>query len=108
MHLAQDATWDAARAALLAEHPLLPPQIGLRPQDALPFAGSIGAEDPDEIGNVKKDHATMRALMRMPTIGAGAVMADGCPDGPLGTTPLVGVVAARDAIYLGMHSAKNC
>lgn len=35
-------------------------------------------------------------------------MPDACPAGPVGTIPVVGAVAAHDAIHLGMHSADIC
>lgn len=35
-------------------------------------------------------------------------MPDACPAGPLGTIPVGGVVAARNAIHPGMHSADIC
>ena len=47
--------------------------------------------------------------MRVPTIVAGAVMPDACPSGAApGTIPVGGVVAAKDAIHPGMHSADIC
>lgn len=108
--LAQGASPEAARAALLAEHPLPVPvaRRSLRPEGALSFAESIEAEDPDEIDNVEKVRETMRAVMRTPTVEAGAVMPDACPAGPVGTIPVGGVVAARGAIHPGMHSADIC
>lgn len=51
----------------------------------------------------------MAALMRLATAVAGAVMPDACPAGAaLGTIPVGGVVATRDAIHPGMHSADIC
>ena len=51
----------------------------------------------------------MAELMRVPTIVAGAVMPDACPAGAApGTIPVGGVVAAKDAIHPGMHSADIC
>jgi RNA-splicing ligase RtcB len=45
----------------------------------------------------------------VPTIVAGAVMPDACPsDLRAGTIPVGGVVAAKDAIHPGMHSADIC
>jgi hypothetical protein len=47
--------------------------------------------------------------MRVPTIVAGAVMPDACPAGAApGTIPVGGVIAAKDAIHPGMHSADIC
>ena len=50
----------------------------------------------------------MQQLMRVPTVVAGAVMPDACPAGPVGTIPVGGVVAARNAIHPSMHSADIC
>ena len=51
----------------------------------------------------------MAELMRVPTIVAGAVMPDACPAGSApGTIPVGGVVATRNAIHPGMHSADIC
>lgn len=61
-----------------------------------------------EIDNNAAVHATMRELMRTPTLEQGAVMPDACPAGPTGTIPVGGVVAARNAVHPGMHSADIC
>ncbi|MDT9702579.1 hypothetical protein, partial [Streptomyces sp. P17] len=51
----------------------------------------------------------MDELMRTPTIVRGAVMPDACPSGSApGTIPVGGVVATRDAIHPGFHSADIC
>ena len=51
----------------------------------------------------------MPELMRVPTVDAGAVMPDACPAGAApGTIPVGGIVAARNAIHPGMHSADIC
>ena len=51
----------------------------------------------------------MAELMRVPTIVAGTVMPDACPSGTApGTIPVGGVVAAKEAIHPGMHSADIC
>lgn len=95
------------RAILAAEHPQ-PVRLDPRPEGALGFIETLEAEDADELDNLGKVRATMRALMCTPTLEAGAVMPDACPAGPLGTIPVGGVVAARDAIHPGMHSADIC
>ena len=98
------------RTRLLAERPLpVPPRhLPLRPLGELGFSESIEASDPDEVDNVEKVRETMRTIMRTPTVVAGAVMPDACPAGPVGTIPVGGVVAARNAIHPGMHSADIC
>ncbi|MGJ8664724.1 MAG: RtcB family protein [Patiriisocius sp.] len=85
----------------------LPPALALfeRP---IGYAKNIVAENVLEEENVEKVTATMNAVMRTPTVVAGAVMPDACPAGPLGTIPVGGVVAAKNAIHPGMHSADIC
>lgn len=86
--------------------PPAPPTLGL--QSGVAFHSNIQATDPDEVKNVADVSETMRVLMQTPTIEAGAIMPDACPAGPLGTIPVGGVVAARNAIHPGMHSADIC
>ncbi len=95
---------------LVLEPEIPPPPVtqALRPAGEVPFHLNIDAEEPDEIDNVEKVRATMVELMRVPTIEAGAVMPDACPAGPVGTIPVGGVAAARNAIHPGMHSADIC
>ncbi|MGD9917400.1 MAG: RtcB family protein [Paenirhodobacter sp.] len=96
------------RAVLAAEIPPAPVQRALRARGTVPFHETIEAGDADEAENLAKVRATMTELMRTPTIEAGAIMPDACPAGPLGTIPVGGVAAARDAIHPGMHSADIC
>ncbi|MEM9010174.1 MAG: RtcB family protein [Pseudomonadota bacterium] len=96
------------RDVLAAEIPPAPVQQGLRAANALPFHANIDAAHPDEEKNVAKVRETMTELMRVPTVEAGAMMPDACPAGPVGTIPVGGVVAARNAIHPGMHSADIC
>ncbi|TMM56621.1 RtcB family protein [Maribacter algarum] len=58
--------------------------------------------------NVNSVLESMDILMRTPTLVDGAVMPDACPAGPKGTIPVGGVVAAKNAIHPGMHSADIC
>lgn len=75
----------------------------------IPFGQFIEPETDDEKTNVASVLAHMDALMRTPTIERGAVMPDACPSGSaMGTIPVGGVVAARDAIHPGFHSADVC
>jgi tRNA-splicing ligase RtcB len=105
---AQAAGGDArAAAAALAPPPV--ETVGLRQHGDLAHHLNIRAEDPDEVENVAPVERHMRELMRVPTIVAGAVMPDACPAGAApGTIPVGGVVAAKDAIHPGMHSADIC
>jgi len=86
-----------------------PPIVVPRAQGALAYRLNIRAEDAAEAENVASVERHMRELMRVPTIVAGSVMPDACPSGAApGTIPVGGVVAARDAIHPGMHSADIC
>ncbi len=84
------------------------PAPRLRLQSNPGYQFNLEAESEAEEGNVAKVRATMDALMRTPTLRAGAVMPDACPAGPEGTIPVGGVVAAHKAIHPGMHSADIC
>jgi tRNA-splicing ligase RtcB len=99
----------AIRAAL---QPLAPPvyeRLSLRPSGAVPVTMNIRADDPEEAANIESVAAHMRELVRLPTVVAAAVMPDACPAGAAkGTIPVGGVVAAKDAIHPGMHSADIC
>ncbi len=77
--------------------------------NTIPFGLFLDAETPDEIANREGVIRHMDALMRTPTIVAGAAMPDACPSGSeLGTIPVGGVVATKDAIHPGFHSADIC
>ncbi len=96
------------RQELEGDIPPPPVTLSLRDTGEVPFHENIRADDPDEEDNVEKVRQTMTALMRVPTIEAGAIMPDACPAGPVGTIPVGGVAAARNAIHPGMHSADIC
>ena len=96
------------RAELEPEIPPVPITRGLRAPGEVPFHVNIEASHPDEEDNIAKVRETMTELMRVPTIEAGAIMPDACPAGPVGTIPVGGVAAARNAIHPGMHSADIC
>ena len=99
---------ETIRAALDVERPKDLPKIPLQATGAVPFHENIRCETPDEEDNINKVRETMTALMRTPTVVSGAVMPDACPAGPVGTIPVGGVVATRNAIHPGMHSADIC
>lgn len=69
---------------------------------------NISAQNELEEENISKVKATMDEVMRTPTVVGGSVMPDACPAGPIGTIPVGGVVAAKNAIHPGMHSADIC
>ncbi|MGL4235376.1 RtcB family protein [Tabrizicola sp.] len=107
--LAGGADLDAVRSLLAADLPPPPPPV-LQPQPAgaVPLHVNIAAEDADEQKNLEDVMATMVEVLKTPTAVAGSIMPDACPAGPLGTIPVGGVVAARNAIHPGMHSADIC
>lgn len=96
------------REALEAAIPPAPQPLDLRARGAAAFHEAIEAQDADELLNLARVRETMTELMRTPTIEAGAVLPDACPAGPVGTIPVGGVAAARNAIHPGMHSADIC
>jgi RNA-splicing ligase RtcB len=104
--LARGESRAEVEAALAGERE--PRPLDLHPEGAVDFARLIEPEGEDEVANVAKVEATMAAVMRTPTVLGGAVLPDACPAGPVGTIPVGGVVAARDAIHPGMHSADIC
>lgn len=96
---------DAIFTALRAMQPV---ETLLR-TNGVPFAMLIEAENEQERANVAAVAEHMDALMRVPTIMAGAVMPDACPSGVVpGTIPIGGVVACDDAIHPGFHSSDIC
>ena len=101
---AQGLQGDALRDYVTARLPT--PHIPL--QASLPFAMNLEAEDEADLDTVTKVRETMAALMRTPTVRAGAVMPDACPAGPMGTIPVGGVVVTEGTIHPGMHSADIC
>ncbi|MEM8899702.1 MAG: RtcB family protein [Bacteroidota bacterium] len=77
-------------------------------EEAIAYHKNIRAENPEEQDNVDSVFATMDALMKTPTLTAGAVMPDACPTGAIGQIPVGGVVAAEGVIHPAMHSADIC
>jgi RNA-splicing ligase RtcB len=94
-------------AIAAAEAERLAREIPLR-EKPIEYQVNITSENEGEAQNVTAVIETFDELMRTPTLEAGAVMPDACPAGPLGTIPVGGVVAARNAIHPGMHSADIC
>lgn len=84
-----------------------PPMVDLHNEHA-PFSVNIKADNELEALNIESVMATMRAVMRTPTVVGGAVMPDACPTSGIGTIPVGGVVVAKNAIHPGMHSADIC
>lgn len=84
------------------------PQVIDPHAEPMAYHQNLRAETELEIANVESVQATMRRLMKTPTVMTGAVMPDACPAGPLGTIPVGGVVATKGAIHPSMHSADIC
>jgi tRNA-splicing ligase RtcB len=108
--LAAGADEAAIRAAVARFAPPPAPQpVPLREKGCLPYTLNIRAEEPGDAENIASVETHMAELMRVPTLVAGAVMPDACPAGSApGTIPVGGVVAAKDAIHPGFHSADIC
>lgn len=75
---------------------------------AVEFYKNILPDTPEEITNVQQVLNTMYALMKTPTLVAGAVMPDACPTGAIGQIPVGGIAVAKNAIHPSMHSADIC
>ncbi|WP_342634004.1 RtcB family protein [Mesorhizobium waimense] len=73
--------------------------------NALPFGIFLEPETEVERDNLGLVVEAMDALLRTPTVVSGVVMPDACP---AGTIPVGGVVATRNAIHPGFHSADIC
>jgi len=86
----------------------VPDHLPLHPDGKISYHMNIDVSDDDELDNVEQVKLTMNAVMRTPTVVGGAIMPDACPAGPVGTIPVGGVVAAKNAIHPGMHSADIC
>lgn len=101
---------EAARGVVATMKPTEPETIPLRaPSAALHPHMNIRGENAHEADNIIAVGNHMRELMRLPTVFAAAVMPDACPTGSApGTIPVGGVVATRNAIHPGMHSADIC
>jgi tRNA-splicing ligase RtcB (3'-phosphate/5'-hydroxy nucleic acid ligase) len=81
----------------------------LRGPGELSFGVNIEATSAEEQANVAAVLRHMTTLMRVPTVEKGAIMPDACPSGSaLGTIPVGGIVATRNAIHPGFHSADIC
>ncbi len=77
-------------------------------REALGYSLNLRAENELEEENLGSVMKTMDAVMKTPTVVNGAIMPDACPAGPNGTIPVGGVVATKNAIHPGMHSADIC
>lgn len=74
-----------------------------------PFFMNIDVEGEGDQQNIDSVVSHMQELTKIPTIKAAAIMPDACPvGGQLGTIPVGGVVAVKDAIHPNFHSADIC
>lgn len=94
------------QARQLADRLKPPPVLPL--QHPAPYTVFADPENEEEQANIDAVVDSFNELVKTPTIIRGAIMPDACPAGPRGTIPVGGVVAARDAIHPGMHSADVC
>ena len=69
-------------------------------KESVGFSINIKAENEMEAVNVDSVIKTMKEVMKTPTVVDGAVMPDACPAGSVGTIPVGGVVATKNAIQL--------
>lgn len=83
------------------------PVLAQRSEPA-PCQYNITSNNDTELSNVESVRASMNIVLRTPVVIEGAIMPDACPAGPVGTIPVGGVVAVRNAIIPGMHSADIC
>jgi RNA-splicing ligase RtcB len=89
--------------------PPAPQPVPLRAPGGVSYTLNIRPEEPEDAENIATVERHMAELMRMPTLVAGSVMPDACPAGSApGTIPVGGVVAAKEAIHPGFHSADIC
>lgn len=77
-------------------------------KDSVQFSVNIKAMNEMEEVNVDSVIRTMKEVMKTPTVIGGTIMPDACPTGSVGTIPVGGVVATKNAIHPGMHSADIC
>lgn len=102
---------DATIKAILAKEDIPKPVEKIKMnEEKIPYASFVITSDDEATkANVEAVHAHMDVIMRLPTVVAGAVMPDACPAGSaLGTIPVGGVVATKNVIHPGMHSADVC
>lgn len=84
------------------------PLLGMR-QEPAPWTEAIEAADEISAQNLQNVRRHMRELLRVPVIERGTILPDACPSGAaLGTIPVGGAIAVRDAIIPAAHSADIC
>lgn len=105
-HINNNELNDLERTAYLEQFktgPMIEPY-----SEPVAYSINIKAENSLEQENIEAVILTMNEVMKTPTVVGGSIMPDSCPAGPLGTIPVGGVVATKNAIHPGMHSADIC
>lgn len=88
--------------------PMVPAYIPMREYPER-FYKNIEHSSLEEMRNVEAVTAHMTEIMKVPTTIKGSIMPDACPvSQKLGTMPVGCVVATKDAIHPGFHSADVC
>lgn len=87
-----------------------PPPETVHPRSApAPLSVFLDATTDDEVANKSASVRAMLSVLETPTIAAGALMPDACPQGGAdGVIPVGGVVAAENAIHPAFHSSDAC
>ncbi|MES0134478.1 RtcB family protein [Mesorhizobium sp. M0016] len=99
-----DLPEDQIKAWVAKMEPTPIPQLEFH-STSRPFGVFLDASTHDELANKQSVLETMDVLMRLPTVVKAVVMPDACPAGVI---PVGGVVATKDAIHPGFHSADVC
>lgn len=92
------------QAGVRSMQPKEVPTISLR-TNSIPFEVFVEPENDIERENLNGVIEAMDALVRVPTVEKAVVMPDACPAGVI---PVGAVVATKDAIHPGFHSADVC
>ena len=77
-------------------------------EEPVPYVINLGRTTKRAAKNYDEVIETFDLLARTPVVETGVIMPDACPSGSLGTIPVGGVIAARNAIIPGAHSADIC
>ncbi|MEM0898213.1 MAG: RtcB family protein, partial [Verrucomicrobiota bacterium] len=87
--------------------PMSDPKVSLRAaDDHAPLTEAIAATCDADAKNIGAVRRHMEELLRTPVIERGSIMPDACPAGSaLGTIPVGGAIAVKNAIIPNAHSA---
>jgi tRNA-splicing ligase RtcB len=101
------APFDETLVMAICERLAPPPERALHAEPAR-YSVNLEAETALERNQLDALKVYFDALMRTPTLVAGALMPDACEAGHVGTIPVGGVAVAEGAIHPGMHSSDIC